>query len=794
MIFIFISHIIYVLFKLSHSQNIDFNIWKRVKSTDFSNISIKPEQFYIQNQGCQLTTSSCLNSPSLPTGRDGHSVLTFTTYSQEEANRICQNENECGPYCREVNIKCNLTSGLTRFKDYPILNENEKLEGILNSNNTNCPPNCCSTNNEYCLRTYDVSGRFVTPSEELLIFFGGTTQINIEFEDFSDTNDCSKFDLLKEENLYPKEKLNSLFMINNCGLQIMNDIWIYQIAKDEWYYLKPHIDPIGKQKTQQIPQARMYHSAIYIEKMDFSMPVELRIIRKYMLIYGGYSIYCQNACDDFWQFEIAYAPQRYYPNLSKNDNWNRGNRWSQIYSASYSTPGKRLKHSMIIDKEMKFAYLFGGVKISEKSDGNTYELMNDLWSYEISSNKWLLMVSLGLSNLTKRILYWDGTVKEIQIEDMYLEDDDKYETSLKNYGDDVNFPMHRASTGMVYLKRNRDIIIIFGGYTNKTNSITNELYQEHLNDIWAYSIKDYTWRRAYPNSDEVPSKRFGMGLVATTNNTLLLYGGLNSEMTLDDLWLFNIDTNMWTEIKQNIKTEYTWPPQSFLPTFIIYSKGVLLYGGSYFLNINDFLYNSTEISRNSTLSQSSLRRKKVYNNYLWKIEFNNCDQDLCKRGTCNYGICKCNEGYFGTNCDNLLCPNSICYYDSDVLTSQQCFHCSGHGQCHDRVCVCEENWVGDDCSQMNCINNCNNFGECIPSMPIYQCNCNQTLRKGGDDCSITFCIDSCRNRGECNNNDGSCKCNENYYSDDCSIFFVRLNEKHIELKRLVIFLIVLLVL
>lgn len=308
----------------------------------------------------------------------------------------------CGPYCKTYNVNCYVNDETA--DDLPALDPETQLEGLLTSNNTNCPPKCCSTNNELCLRTYDVSGREVKIDEEIILYFGGASQIEVETLNKKISDDCNSFESLKSIPLEPKEKLNSLFLISNCGIQILNDIWLYIITEDKWFYLKPHIEELGKQKTQQIPQSRMYHTSVYLEKEDYNLMVNKRIIRKYMYVYGGFSVYCQNACDDFWYFEIAYGPQRYYP-YKNTDDWNRGNRWTQIYSSSSNTPGKRLKHSMVIDENMSFIYLFGGIKITQDKQKISYELTNDLWSYDVTNNKWSLRNSLGISNLTRSVRY-----------------------------------------------------------------------------------------------------------------------------------------------------------------------------------------------------------------------------------------------------------------------------------------------------------------------------------------------------------------------------------------------------
>ena len=769
---IIISYLIFnyttdFLIPSTQAQEIDFSIWRKAKSTTNARRKISHEAFFKESTNCQKTSASCNISPYLPTGRDGHTTINFTSYNQTNANRMCL-PRFCGPLCTQRNNDCYVND--KTGNDIPSLDPNTVLEGLLTSNNTSCPPNCCSTNNELCLRTYDVSGRKVEIDEELLLVFGGSNQIYVEEQEVNISDNCTAFDYLKKEPLEPIQKLNSLFLLNNCGILLLNDIWIYQVAKDEWFYLKPHIIELGKQKSQQIPQARMYHSAIYVERIDFNLMIEKRIVRKYMYIYGGFSLYCQNACDDFWNFEIAYAPQRYYPmnnGDNNSDNWKRGNKWTQIYSASSSNPGKRLKHSMVTDNEMNFAYLFGGVYVSETNNGVSYQLGNDLWSYEILSNKWTSMISLGITKLTRSILYWDGSKADIEITDKYLENNDKYDTSLSNYGD-ANFPVHRASAGMVYLQRSKKLLVIFGGYTNKTLETTN--YQDQLDDIWAFSIIDYTWRKCYPNSDHNPSKRFGMGFVATSNKTLLMFGGVNSEKTLNDLWQFNIETNMWTEIKKSslVSNDLLWPDMSQFSTLSLYSKGVILYGGSYYYDLSKYL---NSILTNTTAIVPDKNQKKYYNDNLWFIDFTECDKTSCLFGTCFFGLCKCNNGYWGSRCDKPYCPGSFCYFDTDLLSSQVCYHCSGHGQCTSGKCICDSTWKGENCSIKDCKNNCSDGGICVESKPISQCDCDKMQKRGGDDCSTIYCLNNCSSKGTCDFKTGICKCHPNYEGENCSIFF-----------------------
>ena len=75
----------------------------------------------------------------------------------------------------------------------------------------------------------------------------------------------------------------------------------------------------------------------------------------------------------------------------------------------------------------------------------------------------------------------------------------------------------------------------------------------------------------------------------------------------------------------------------------------------------------------------------------------------------------------------------------------------------------------------SCPNNCSNtfnetFGTCVQDYPYGYCKCHEWKRRGGDDCSITFCLNDCSGRGTCI--DGVCKCKNNFFGEDCSIFVI----------------------
>ena len=59
-----------------------------------------------------------------------------------------------------------------------------------------------------------------------------------------------------------------------------------------------------------------------------------------------------------------------------------------------------------------------------------------------------------------------------------------------------------------------------------------------------------------------------------------------------------------------------------------------------------------------------------------------CSSDCGAHGMCVDGVCRCEEGWTGTGCDQRVC-NPLCVQ---------------HGTCRDGKCLCQQGWNGEHCS------------------------------------------------------------------------------------------------
>jgi len=105
---------------------------------------------------------------------------------------------------------------------------------------------------------------------------------------------------------------------------------------------------------------------------------------------------------------------------------------------------------------------------------------------------------------------------------------------------------------------NSTYLFLFGGFTFEAKSGNREITT--LNDNWIFILENQRWMEVYPNSFN-PSPRYGSKMIELDEITVLLFGGFNLDNTLNDLWLFNRETNMWSEIKNYNSTDLfqNWP-------------------------------------------------------------------------------------------------------------------------------------------------------------------------------------------------------------------------------------------
>mmetsp|Transcript_2781 Transcript_2781/g.6512 ORF Transcript_2781/g.6512 Transcript_2781/m.6512 type:complete len:909 (+) Transcript_2781:58-2784(+) len=591
------------------------------------------------------------------------------------------------------------------------------------------------------------------------------------------------------------------------------------------------------------------------------------INNQYMLVWGGFSKFCEDYCDDAWVF--------LFPGEDDSlANITAGERWVQL--EPLTTPGKRWKASSTLVNNF-IIFFFGGHRLwhgfsDDNSRDNRWSSYSDLPKGGYLSDMWKLNMSNCVPdttyNLTEQLDFlsnctvaWEEVtpVKECVARALYdngqLRPGYTWEERNQMTCYEI-WPSARSGHGLVYKD---NFLYMFGGYKTyfpfptttsrgagegvleADSSVTeyrpSPSYEFYLNDLWQYDISSGKWVQIETSTDDSkpwPDPRTEMSFVLT-DDLIVMTGGYRANYFFDELWYLNTTSSRWLKktkfvhpfypvnctanttvqacptrgrltdglygrasapVYVNVtrrqapgwdgcrdrddeRTDLTWELQYERPSqrsnhAVTYSskyKLMLLYGGHTYLEEQ---LEQLEITYNVTATAD-----------LWEYKLHQCISNCSNHGTCHYGYCTCDSGYYGIDCSNTSCPGDFCYYD-ETTNEQICKHCChapythydgegylfnvgklscslerpGHseGICDGYgSCLCAPPFVGLDCSMRDCPNNCSDNGWCSYEYPVSRCMCNAGYT--GSDCSNIECLNNCSYpNGECDLTTGTCTC------------------------------------
>ena len=143
-------------------------------------------------------------------------------------------------------------------------------------------------------------------------------------------------------------------------------------------------------------------------------------------------------------------------------------------------------------------------------------------------------------------------------------------------------PLGRYGPGTVYDSQLQKTIIFGGGIQNLTGF-------EVFNDMWTYNSTDNLWSEIVPTNK--PSARSGHSMVYDSFNqkTILFGGWVDTVGLMDDTWIYDSQTNQWTEVFPANKPSNR---QSFSMYYDSTAQKVILFGG--YREIGGHLYDTWE--------------------------------------------------------------------------------------------------------------------------------------------------------------------------------------------------------
>ncbi|MCG8608335.1 T9SS type A sorting domain-containing protein [bacterium] len=99
-------------------------------------------------------------------------------------------------------------------------------------------------------------------------------------------------------------------------------------------------------------------------------------------------------------------------------------------------------------------------------------------------------------------------------------------------------PRPRTNATAIYDTQSHRMIL-FGGRTQG---------REDLNDIWAFELASRTWTELIPVQGSEPApRRTPNSVYDSDNHVMVIWSGQTGSATLNDVWTYRFDTNVWTE-------------------------------------------------------------------------------------------------------------------------------------------------------------------------------------------------------------------------------------------------------
>ncbi len=242
--------------------------------------------------------------------------------------------------------------------------------------------------------------------------------------------------------------------------------------------------------------------------------------------------------------------------------------WKQISAAAATAPAARYDHSLAFDTDHSRLILFGG-----RAAGKTF---GDTWIFDLKTNAWREVKASGPPARFGHGAIYDPAQKSMFVfggqASSFFNDTWAFETEKETWSEvktSAARPTTRYGIGAVF-DSTRERLIVSHGFTS----------EGRFDDTWALDLKTEEWTNLTPSGDK-PLKRCLLDAVYDpVREVMYLFGGCASGFgpcPLGDLWMFDLKTNKWTEIKPS----GALPGARDNPALVFDPKGhrAILFGG-----------------------------------------------------------------------------------------------------------------------------------------------------------------------------------------------------------------------
>jgi hypothetical protein len=136
-------------------------------------------------------------------------------------------------------------------------------------------------------------------------------------------------------------------------------------------------------------------------------------------------------------------------------------------------------------------------------------------------------------------------------------------------------PAKRSTTSSIYNPAMHEVVLFGGNLSDNGLNFTPE------NDLWVFNLDTNLWRELSPQGSKPASRLFHSSAFDADNQTMYVYGGGDANAFVGpffgDLWAFNLQTERWSLLSEG--DEEVAPARRIWSTLAAHGGKVYLFGG-----------------------------------------------------------------------------------------------------------------------------------------------------------------------------------------------------------------------
>jgi hypothetical protein len=183
---------------------------------------------------------------------------------------------------------------------------------------------------------------------------------------------------------------------------------------------------------------------------------------------------------------------------------------------------------------------------------------NETWAYDYNTDTWTdlkpavsppghIFASMAYDTKADRVIMWGGWGTLTDEVCTWIYD---YNTNTWEKRETDKSPGKRTFHTLTYDPK-ADRTMLYGGYKGGPAGAVN--YPRYNSDeTWAYDYSLNTWARLEPVQNPGLLSFVGQVYVPSISRVLLYGGNIDMDKHSDKIWLFDFDTNTWTEVLQDL--------------------------------------------------------------------------------------------------------------------------------------------------------------------------------------------------------------------------------------------------